>query len=651
MLLKSFIRVHKPIPVLEMARETQVTAPDSGIAILGRTLTEMFYDACENRPNEKALNQPRGQEWDTWSLDRFRTEAEEIALGLLESGLDAGDRVALFMQSDVYFCLVDMGCLLAQLVDVPIYLTHKDDQIHYVLQHSESAALVLSDEADLARIQRLGGDLSSLKLIVIVNGSAAGRQVEGREVISLDELRSRGRDRKAHAPREISDLRQRIKPDDLATIIYTSGTTGMPKGVMLSHENISFNALTSFSVLPDFRRGAEGEIALSFLPLTHIFARTLHYGFLESGATVYFSDPDTLSADLQRVRPTVFASVPRLIERVYARILERLDDLSGFQKGVLTWALELGGEYEIGRDPSPWWKVQRVVADALVFKKWRQALGGRSKYIIAGGAALNGDLANLFAAAGVTVLQGYGLTETSPVITYNRPPYNRAGTVGVPIPGVEVTLAEDGEILTRGPHIMMGYYRDPERTNEIIDADGWLHTGDVGEITPDGFLKITDRKKDLFKLSTGKYVTPQPLESRLTSDPLVEQAFVIGSEQKYCVALIFPDHDALEGMAEAAGKRDVALEELIKEAAVTERYKRIVEAANQDVDQWSEIKRFALIPSQLSVERGLLTPTMKIRRPQIRSEYEDVIRALYEEEIGDEREAEFAIIDMGSKHN
>ena len=632
-----------------MARETQLSAPGSGTAILGRTLTEMFYDACENRPNDKALNQPKGDDWEEWSLERFRTEAEEIALGLLESGLEAGDRVGLFMQSDVYFCLVDMGCLIARLVDVPIYLTHKDDQIHYVLEHSESAALVLSDEADLARIQQIIGDLPSLRMVILANGTAPTTQESGPDVMTLEELRSRGRDRKSRSKDELTELRQSIRPDDLATIIYTSGTTGMPKGVMLSHENISFNAMTSFSVLPDFRRGAEGEIALSFLPLTHIFARTLHYGFLESGATVYFSDPDTLSADLQRVRPTVFASVPRLIERVYGRILERLDDLTGFQRHVLKWALELGGEYEIGREPSPWWKAQRVVADALVFKKWRQALGGRSKYIIAGGAALNADLANLFAAAGVTVLQGYGLTETSPVITYNRPPYNRAGTVGVPIPGVEVALADDGEILTRGPHVMMGYYNDPDRTRDMIDADGWLHTGDVGEITSDGFLRITDRKKDLFKLSTGKYVTPQPLESRLTSDPLVEQAFVLGSDRKFCVALIFPDHDALDGMARSAGRRDMPLEELVKEPVVRKKYQQIVESANSEVDHWSEIKRFALIPSRLSVERGLLTPTMKIRRPQIRSEYEEAIQALYEEDAGDGEEADFAIIDMGLK--
>lgn len=611
-----------------------LTAPaDSGTAVLGKTLTQVLFDACERYDNARALNHARGNEWQTWSLSQFRTEAEEVGLGLLAAGVKEGDHVALFMESDVYFCLADMGCLMVRAIDVPIYLTHKDEQIRYVIEHSESRVLFVSDHDKLRQIAPLLEHLDELHLVVVAEPKGEPPEVTSRLTLwTLNELRAEGRKRQKSNPDELRTLLDAIRPDDLATIIYTSGTTGTPKGVMLSHENISFDALTSFSGLKDYRPGAQGEVGLSFLPLTHIFARALHYGYLGTGTSVYFTTPDDLSRDLKRVRPTVFASVPRLIEKVYGRILERVTEMSGIRKRLLNWALDLARQYELGSEPSRAWALQHRVADPLVFSKWREALGGRVKYIIAGGAALNASLANMFAAAGVMILQGYGLTETSPVITYNRPNMNRAGTVGVPIPGVEVRLGADQEILTRGPHIMKGYYKDDERTREVIDEDGWLHTGDVGEITDEGYLRITDRKKDLFKLSTGKYVTPQPLESELVAHPLIEQAVVVGAGYKFCTALIFPEQGALQVFARSRGlDAEAQVEELLENPIVRERYQQLVDDANRTVDYWSEIKRFSLVPAHLSVENGLLTPTMKVRRSQVREKFEAEIRGLYEE--------------------
>ena len=311
--------------------------------------------------------------------------------------------------------------------------------------------------------------------------------------------------------------------------------------------------------------GEKGDTVLSFLPLSHIFARTLWYGVLGYALTIYFTTSDSLGEDLKRVRPTMFATVPRVLEKVYGRILEKISLLSGMQKRLVNWSLDLAEAYEVGEQLPAGKRMQLQMANSLVFRKWRAALGGRIKLIITGGAALEGKLTNLFGAAGVTILQGYGLTETSPVITFNRPKRNRAGTVGEPLPGVEVQIAADGEILTRGHHVMQGYYLNEERTREAIDTDGWFHTGDIGELSDDGFLRITDRKKDLFKLSTGKYVMPQPLENRLRSHPLIEQAVVVGLGQKYCAALLFVEQETLRIFAGTRGLgEDIPMERLVQ---------------------------------------------------------------------------------------
>jgi len=612
-----------------------VKAPhEEGAPILGRTLPSLLYDACARFPNPKAFNQPVGEGWRSYSFDDLRVRVEEIALGLSAFGLEQGDRVAFFMESDVHFCIADMGCLVAGVVNVPVYLTQAPDAIRFVMNHAETKALFVSNLDRLAVIAPVLAEAPTMTTIIVADSDEGGAMPALPErvgLLTMEAIRQVGRTRRKTDPEAITGLLDRISPQDLATIIYTSGTTGQPKGVMLSHENISSNALTAFSCLGGYRTGAGKEVVLSFLPLTHVFARTLYYGHIGNGSSIYFSTPNDLARDLARVRPTIFAAVPRVLEKLYARILERGASLTGVKSRLFGWSLGLARQFEMGRKGRPLFRLKRRVADGLVFDKWRAALGGRIRHIICGGAALNEDLANLFAAAGVDVIQGYGLTETSPVIACNRIGKNRAGTVGMPIPGSEVMIAEDGEVLARGPNIMKGYYRDEERTAEAIDGEGWFHTGDVGEFSDDGFLRITDRKKDLFKLSTGKYVMPQPLENQLSAEPLIEQAVVVGMGYKYATALIFPNEEALFRLVKGQGfEGEPNLANMVTLPEVVACFQALVDRANEGMDHWSTIKRFTLLPAQCTIDNGLLTPTLKVKRANVHKRFEKEINAMYE---------------------
>ena len=628
------------VDTADAASDTVHTAPsDAGPCIRGKTLPELLYEAIDAYDNPRALNQPTGDGWVPMSLDQFRRRAEETALGLLDLELERGDKVALLMESDVHYCIVDMGCLIGGLIDVPLYLSSAPEQMQYVVNHAEAKALVVSNPKRLAQAATLLPDLPHIETVVLCDpedGDEPRPDLPERvELTTLEAVQKRGRTSVEDQTEAIEALRAQIDADDLATIIYTSGTTGRPKGVMLSHENISSNALTAVGELGDFEGGPEGEVVISFLPLTHVFARMLQYAYVAWGVSIYFVHPDNLVEALPRVRPTIFASVPRVLERVYAGIKKKIMGTEGIQKRIGEWALDVAQEHEMNQPSTIPYRMKHSVADQLVFHKWRSALGGRVKYIVVGGAALQPDLANLLAAAGVTTLQGYGLTETSPVISYTRPWRNKPGTVGDPLPGVEVRIADDGEILTRGPHVMQGYYKAPDKTDAAIEDDGWFHTGDIGEFDDEGFLKITDRKKALFKLSTGKYVMPQPIENQMGSDPLVNNAVVVGNDRKFCTALVFPSFDQVHAQAsefELNPEQDI--DDLLTEPDIVDAFRAIVHDANEGMDHWSTVKRFALIPDELTVESALLTPTLKVRRPKVHEAYADEIDALYYE--GDE---------------
>ena len=599
--------------------------PKSGDAVLGRTLPSLLNEACERWPNPKALNERVADGWRSLSTDAFKREAEEGALGLLELGLTRGDRVLFYTHSDLSFCLPDMACLTAGLVNVPLYLTHSQGAIRHILEEAEAKALVVSDEALFKEIEPLLDAARGLERIVLMRptGKVLSKTDLEPDLITWESVCERGREAHDDVAEAAARLESLLSPADLATLIYTSGTTGRPKGVMLSHENLSYNALTAFSGLPDIKPGE--EVALSFLPLTHVFARALHYGYLQRGVAVYFGTPDSIREDFKEVKPTLFASVPRVLEKAYERILATGEALTGVKRGLFDWALELARAYDVTREPAGRYAWQLRLADRLVLSKWREALGGRVRYVIVGGAALRGNLVNVFGAAKVNVLQGYGLTETSPVITYNRPGHNRPGTVGVPLPGVEVTLNKEGEILTRGPHVMGGYYKNPDATAKAVDAEGWFHTGDLGTFTDDGFLTITGRVKNMFKLSTGKYVMPQPLEARLEADPLTEHALVVGDGEKYCAALLFVNQEALQNAARRWGSEDAGLGS--EEARA--HFQDLIKAANADMPHWSQVKKVVLIEGDLTIDNGMLTPTLKVRRPKVLEEYKAYLEGIY----------------------
>nr|WP_217523161.1 AMP-binding protein [Pleurocapsa sp. PCC 7327] len=695
---------------------------------MGRTLPSLLDEGCDRAPNNRAFNQWREAGWESLSNHAFRSAAEEVALGLLELPLEKGDRVALLMHSDVNFCLVDMGCLLANLIDVPIDLTQTIENIIFIMQHSEAKALVISNLDLLNQIVPYLWDASTLKIAIIADVPTNWQQVRSQrlsdrneatqetsdikeipasaclvipqllhhprvdrpcpefppciQLLSLEEVRAKGRNCGGETHRQ--QLRESLEAKMLATIIYIPGSTGQLQGVMLTHENLSASSLATFTSIPDLALGAK-EVALSFLPLTHVFARTFVYGHMNYGHSIYFSSPNRVMKHLMEVRPTLFATVPLLLEKVYHHILERASKQStrsetvGKKKraakrkystaalqrwlrarkatkrhvgwlfsrfsvfkielqflqnapiqNIVNWALNLAKQYELGRQPKALYALQLKVADRLVFSKWRAVFGGRLKYLISGGAALKAGIANLLAAAGIVILQGYGLTETSGAVACNRGQFNRAGTVGVPLPGVEFAIAEDKEILVRGPCVMQGYYKNPEATQKVLDEDGWLHTGDLGEFGEDGFLKITGLKKSPFKLSTGKYVTPEPLEGKLEKSPLVSKAIAVGAERKFCAMLIFPNLDALHEQAQAIGL-NLPTEALLKHPCILALYQALVDEANCHLPYWSMVKRFSLVNATLNVENEMLTPSGEVRRAKVVEAFAKEIDALYED--------------------
>lgn len=594
--------------------------PQAGRVLLGRTLPSLLDEACKNNPNPRAFNQRTHAGWQALATDTFRDQAEALALSFAELGLERGDRVAFYTQSDLSFCLPDMACLIMGAVGVPLYLTHGDSAIRFILGETQAKLMVVSDPALLREI---APQLRAAKIrSVLLSDPFADPSGELPELarsypeLTLHTLRTlvgRGRARRQDDPGALERLRDAVQADDLATIIYTSGTTGTPKGVMLTQENISSNALAAFSGLPGLKRG--GETVLSFLPLTHTFARTLHYGYVAWGSAVYFSTPEAVREDLREVQPTTLATVPRVLERVFEGILKAGGELSGVKKSLFDWSLSLAQRFDPERGETHLYSTQRRAADKLIFAKWREALGKRLRLIIVGGAALRPELVRVFGAAGMDVLQGYGLTETSPIISYNRPGQNRPGTVGQLLAGAEVKLSPQGEILTRGPHVMKGYFNNPEETEKVRDKDGWLYTGDLGEMSDDGFLKVTGRLKNIFKLSTGKYVTPQPLEARLEESPHIEHALVVGEGEKYTAALLFLHPDFLHSGAKPGG--------------LEEELKKHLREANREMPEWSQVKRALVLQEILSIGNDLLTPTLKVKRPKVLAKYQRSIAALF----------------------
>ncbi|HKZ32991.1 MAG TPA: long-chain fatty acid--CoA ligase [Vicinamibacteria bacterium] len=589
-----------------------------------RTLSDLFYRSVDEFRKPEHLRHKRDGAWRATSSDEFRAAVEETALGLLGLGIGKGDQVAILSENRPEWAFADFATLAAGASDVPIYPSLTPAQIRYVLSDSRAKAIFVGSRALLAKLAEVKGELPGLAHVISFD------ELPG--ALSLAGLRVQGRAALAREPDAVRKLAARVAPDDLATIIYTSGTTGDPKGVMLSHANMLSNVLSAAKVFPQV---GPGWTALSFLPLCHSFERTAgHYFMLHAGVTIAYAESvERVPDNMLEVRPHIMCSVPRLYEKMFARVNEKVARDTAARQALFRWAFAVGRDgFEARlarREPGLVLRAKLALADRLVFSKIRARAGGRLQLFISGGAPLAGEIARFFGAAGMLVCEGYGLTETSPVITCNRPDRLKPGTVGMPLDGVEVRIAEDGEILSRGPHIMLGYFGRPEATREAIDADGFFHTGDLGHVDPDGFLVITDRKKDIIVTSGGKNIAPQPIENKLKTNRFFSEVVMIGDRRKFAVALVVPNYEAL---AAWAAERDITgtREELVRRPEVVDHYLGLVSSMTGELAQFEKIKKLALLPKELSQEAGELTPTLKVKRRVVEERYRSLIDDMYQ---------------------
>jgi long-chain acyl-CoA synthetase len=592
-----------------------------------QTLVEMFLQAAREHNKPDALNYKQDGAWLHISSEEMIARARAIALGLYSLGVRHGDRVGLLSQNCPEWTLADAGALFAGAVDVPIYPTQTPTQVCYILQDSGARVLFIENRAAFERVRDFVRDCKALERVVFFD--AEGIEDEG---IALSELEARGRRLMQEQPALITELERSARAEDLATIIYTSGTTGEPKGVMLTHFNLVSNLIDSSSHLSF----GEADVALSVLPLSHVLERLAMYMYINHGMSVYYAESlEKVGENFREVRPTVFVGVPRLFEKIYQRIKERAASEGKMKAAILSWAVSVGklhARHVLNHSAVPrLLAFKQRLAERLVFHKWRAAMGGRVRLFVSGGAALSEEIGYIFAGAGLPIVQGYGLTETSPVISAGRLEDNRIGTVGRPIRNVEVRIAEDGEIETRGPNVMLGYYNKPEETRAVFTDDGWFKTGDIGTLDEDGFLRITDRKKELFKTSGGKYIAPQPIEQLIKGSRFVNQVVLVGNERKFPAALIVPDWEQLQSYAQLKGLDARTPAELIKHPRIINLFERQVNAFTEDLAQFEKVKRIALLDHELTIEGGELTPTLKVKRRVVDEKYKDLIDRLYQE--------------------
>ena len=560
--------------------------------------------------------------WKTYSTADFKTIVDQLSAGLLNSGIGYGDgslegrdKVAILCKNRPEWVMLDFAVQRIGAVLTPVYPTINITELEFVMKDAGVKVVFVNDEENYQKVLSIKSKTPSIQAIYTFENVPGAK--------NWKEIRLEPDEKMRQRIKEISD---RIQYEDLATIIYTSGTTGSPKGVMLSHKNILSNVMASIPCLP------QSDLkALSFLPLNHIFERMITYFYLHKGGSIYYAESmDTIGENLKEVKPTIFTTVPRLLEKVYDRIMVKGAELKGIKKSLFFWAHELATRYEVNKNQGTWYNLQLALANKLIFSKWREGLGNNLLCIISGGAACQVRLIRIFTAAKIPVLEGYGLTETSPVISVNR--YQEAdrmfGSVGPLIDEVEVKIAEDGEIICRGPNIMMGYYKRPDLTQEAI-IDGWFHTGDIGLITENRFLKITDRKKEMFKTSGGKYVAPLPIENKLKESIYVEQIMIVGADKKFVGALIVPSFSNLSSWAAQQGITAATQEELIRHPKVIGMYKELVENYNTFFNHVEQIKKFELLPKEWSIETGEMTPKLSLKRKVVMEKNNEAIERIY----------------------
>ena len=581
-------------------------------------LFDFAYYQLENHNLEKALVTKYKGEWVATSSKEIVDKANTISRALLRMGVEANDKIGVIsMTNRTEWNIMDIGVLQLGAQNVPIYPTISEEDYAYILNHSEAKYVFVSCTEVYEKVKAVRDQLNTVKDVYSFD--------ELNDCKNWTELLELGAD--TGNQDEVEKRKDAVKPEDLATLIYTSGTTGRPKGVMLSHWNIVSNTLASKKRVP-FEFGAT---ALSFLPICHIFERIILYIYLYCGISVYFAEGlDKIGENLKEVNPNVMTVVPRLLEKLYDKIIAKGAELSGLKKSLFFWAVKLGLKFEPYQANGWWYERKLAVARKLIFTKWKDALGGNMEVMVSGSAALQTRLARVFGAAGMPVMEGYGLTETSPVISVNDQKNSgwKIGSVGRIIEDVEIKIADDGEILCKGPNVMLGYYKDPEKTAEVI-KDGYFHTGDIGEIDAEGFLWITDRKKEMFKTSGGKYVAPQLLENQFKQSRFIEQIMVVGEGEKMPAAIIQPNYEFLY---EWANRHNITLganSDIVLNSKVLERYQKEVDKANESFAKWEKIKQFRLTPEVWTVDDGHLTPTMKLRRKIIKEKYIDLYNDIY----------------------
>ena len=580
------------------------------------TLVDLFLETVDRLGDRAAYGVAGG----ALTYARVREKVRRGAAALARTGLKRGDRAAILSENRSEWALADWSCLCAGVIDVPIYSTLPAHQVAYILEDSGAVLVFVSDAKQLEKVRTAAEGLTREIRIVVFDAAAAG---EG--AVSWDDFLARGaRD----APGDFVAEARRAAPGDVATMIYTSGTTGTPKGVMLTHDNLSSNIRATgriIEVVPD-------DVSISFLPLSHVLQRMVDYLFFCAGCTVTHGGIDTVAADMKRLRPTVLVSVPRLYEKVYRKVL----DAGGLKGRLVAWAAAVGRRVALHREQGTAiplsLRLRHAVADRLVFTKIREAVGGRLRFFVSGGAALAPEINRFFLGAGITILEGYGLSETSPVTNVNTPEHFRIGTVGRPVPGTEIRIADDGEILIRGPQVMKGYHRRDDLTREVISDDGWFSTGDIGKLSADGYLRITDRKKDLFKTSGGKYIAPQLIENVLSRSAYVDQVVVVGEGRNFCSVLVVPAFERLETWAEGVGLHDADARTLLADPRCQALLQEEFFAEFSDLASFETPKKIGLIAEPFTVEGGTLTPTQKVRRSAVTAKYSELIDSFYRPE-------------------
>jgi long-chain acyl-CoA synthetase len=573
----------------------------------------------EKYPRKDMFGGKKDNEWITYSTEDVKNYVDWVSYGLLSLGCKKGEKVATISGNKPEWNFVDMALAQTGLIHVPIYPTIGTDEYEYILEHSDVRIIILGNKTIYNKVSPIATRIHSLKDIYSFD------DVEG--VKSFNEIVAAGKKNTERFRDELEKIKESIRPEDLVTIIYTSGTTGNSKGVMLSHNNLVKNAITTSAA----HHLGYGHRAISFLPLCHVYERMVNYHFQYKGISIYYvENMGTVSETVKEIKPHIFNTVPRLLEKIYDNIIGKGRNLPWLKKKIFFWAVNLGLKFRL-RGNSQFYKFRLKIARKLVFSKWQEALGGELQVLVSGGAALQSRLEKLFWAAGIPVIQGYGLTETSPVISVNPLRIDEIGfgTCGPVIEGVEVRIAEDGEILCKGENVMMGYYKAPDLTAEMIDKDGWLHTGDIGVIEEGKFLRITDRKKEMFKLSAGKYIAPQVIENKLKESFFIEQAMVIGENQKFASAILSPNFTFLHDWCSIHKIQYRDNKELIELPEAIERFNREVREVNKSLGEFEQIKRFRLVTEEWTPLTGELSPTLKLKRNYLSKEYQDIIAEIY----------------------